>query len=467
MKLKRCNLHYEKIGSEVKCIEAEIPFEIPDSWCWCRFESIIELTNGISKRRGTGGIDTIVLRLADLVEDTISFTQTRRINLIKKEIDQYSLQKNDLLFIRVNGSRLNVGKVFIFDSDSCVAYCDHLMRGKNRASDVSSTYIKHLFGATDIRKIVEDRIVSAAGQNTVSQTSLTNILIPMAPANEQNKIVNAITLAFEQVSVIESEESDLQTIIAQAKSKILDLAIRGKLVLQDPADEPASVLLERIRAEKEQLIKVGKIKREKNESYIFRGDDKSYYQDKGGKRLCVEEMIPFDLPQQWLWCQLGEICDYGNCNNTDTATLPDDAWILDLEDIEKDTGKVLQRITVAERKSNSTKHAFHNGQLLYSKLRPYLNKVLVADDDGYCTSEILPLEFANIVFPPYARHVLMSAYFLGYANQCSYGVKMPRLGTNDGKRAWIPLPPLSEQHRITAAVDAAFAELDTIADALA
>ena len=142
------------------------------------------------------------------------------------------------------------------------------------------------------------------------------------------------------------------------------------------------------------------------------------------------------------------------------------AWILDLEDIEKDTGKVLQRITVAERKSNSTKHAFYNGQLLYSKLRPYLNKVLIADDDGYCTSEILPLEFANIIFPPYARHVLMSTYFLGYANQCSYGVKMPRLGTNDGKRAWIPLPPLSEQHRIAAAVDAAFAQLDTIADAL-
>lgn len=299
------NLHYEKIGSEVKCIEAEIPFEIPDSWCWCRLESIIELTNGISKRRGTGGIDTIVLRLADLVEDTISFTQTRRINLIKKEIDQYSLQKNDLLFIRVNGSRLNVGKVFIFDSDSCVAYCDHLMRGKNRASDVSSTYIKHLFGATDIRKIVEDRIVSAAGQNTVSQTSLTNILIPMAPVNEQNKIVNAITLAFEQVSVIESEESDLQTIIAQAKSKILDLAIRGKLVLQDPADEPASVLLERIRAEKEQLIKVGKIKREKNESYIFRGDDKSYYEKVGDSVKNIDAEIMFEIPENWMWARLG------------------------------------------------------------------------------------------------------------------------------------------------------------------
>ena len=281
------------------------------------------------------------------------------------------------------------------------------------------------------------------------------------------RIVAAIKDTFEHVTAIEDNKCSLISIISQAKSKILDLAIRGKLVPQDPADEPASVLLERIRADKEQLIKAGKIKRDKNESFIFCGDDKSYYQDKGGKRLCVEEMIPFDLPQQWLWCQLGEICDYGNCNNTDTATLPDDAWILDLEDIEKNTGKVLKRITVAERKSNSTKHAFYNGQLLYSKLRPYLNKVLIADDDGYCTSEILPLEFANIIFPPYARHVLMSTYFLGYANQCSYGVKMPRLGTNDGKRAWIPLPPLSEQHRIAAAVDAAIAQLDTIADALA
>ena len=142
-------MHYEKVGSEVKCIETEIPFEVPDGWAWCRLKSIIELTNGISKRKGADGINTIVLRLADLVEDTINLKETRRINLTKKEIDQYSLQKNDLLFIRVNGSRLNVGKVFVFDSDLCVAYCDHLMRGKIRTSDFSSTYIKHLFGATD------------------------------------------------------------------------------------------------------------------------------------------------------------------------------------------------------------------------------------------------------------------------------------------------------------------------------
>ncbi len=296
---------------------------------------------------------------------------------------------------------------------------------------------------------------------------LKQFLMPIPPLPEQMRILQVINQLTACISCIDDTKHEITYLMTQAKSKILDLAIRGKLVPQNPADESASVLLERIRAEKEQLIKAGKIKRDNNESYIFRGDDKSYYQDKGGKRLCVEEMIPFDLPQQWLWCQLGEICDYGNCNNTDTATLPDDAWILDLEDIEKNTGKVLKRITVAERKSNSTKHAFYNGQLLYSKLRPYLNKVLIADNDGYCTSEILPLEFENIIFPPYARHVLMSAYFLGYANQCSYGVKMPRLGTNDGKRAWIPLPPLSEQHRIAAAVDAAIAQLDTIADALA
>lgn len=208
--------------------------------------------------------------------------------------------------------------------------------------------IMALRSCTALNKKYMKNMVSARIESVISQANglipgikrevILGFLFPLPPINEQYRIVDAISHAFAQIDIIEKDKNDLQLFITQAKSKILDLAIRGKLVPQEPADEPASVLLERIRTEKEQLIKVGKNKREKNESYIFRGDDKSYYQDKGGKRLCVEEMIPFDLPQQWLWCQLGEICDYGNCNNTDTATLPDDAWILDLEDIEKDTG---------------------------------------------------------------------------------------------------------------------------------
>ena len=110
----------------------------------------------------------------------------------------------------------------------------------------------------------------------------------------------------------------------------------------------------------------------------------------------------------------------------------------------------------------STKHLFRKDQVLYSKLRPYLNKVVLADEDGYCTSEILPLEFERNILPQYACYYLMSSAFLRYANKCSYGVKMPRLSTADGKKAIISIPPIEEQKRIVLAVKQAFTQLATI-----
>lgn len=462
-------MHYEKMSDgTVKCIEDEIPFEVPESWVWTRLSSFaVIITKGASPSwQGVKYTSEGVLFITseNVGTEKLLLETPKYLDIKMNAIQPRSILKKHDILTNIVGASIGRTCEFDIDTDNCnINQAVSLVRLVNLAT--VPFVVKYLNSNFALELMMRGQ-VNVARAN-LSLSTLGSFILPIPPLLEQKRILEVTALAFKQISIIESDKSDLLAIISQAKSKILDLAIRGKLVPQDPADEPASLLLERIRAEKEQLITAGKIKREKNESYIFRGDDKSYYQYKGGKRLCVGEMIPFDLPQQWQWCQLGEICDYGNCNNTNTATLPDDAWILDLEDIEKDTGKVLQRITVAKRKSNSTKHAFYNGQLLYSKLRPYLNKVLIADDDGYCTSEILPLEFANIIFPPYARHVLMSTYFLGYANQCSYGVKMPRLGTNDGKRAWIPLPPLSEQHRIAAAVDATFAQLDTNTDALA
>lgn len=453
----------------VKCIEEEIPFEVPDGWSWARLGFL-----AFYKKGPFGSSITKAMFVPGSAEAIKVYEQKNAICKDESLGNYYITQEKfqelkgfevfpDDIIVSCAGT---IGESFVMPSTMRQGVINQaLMRIMLYDKNIIDFYLVYFDFV--LKSESNDKGKGTAMKNIPPFDVLKQFLMPIPPLPEQMRILQVINQLTACVSCIDDAKHEIAFLIAQAKSKILDLSIRGKLVPQDPADESASVLLERIRVEKEQLIKAGKIKRDKNESYIFRGDDKSYYQDKGGKRLCVEEMIPFDLPQQWLWCQLGEICDYGKCNNTDTATLSDDAWILDLEDIEKDTGKVLQRITVAERKSNSTKHAFYNGQLLYSKLRPYLNKVLIADDDGYCTSEILPLEFANIVFPPYVRHVLMSVYFLGYANQCSYGVKMPRLGTNDGKRAWIPLPPLPEQHRIVDAVDAAFAQLDTIADALA
>ena len=193
----------------------------------------------------------------------------------------------------------------------------------------------------------------------------------------------------------------------------------------------------------------------------------SYYLRTGGVEESLENWRFDDLPETWKICCLGELCDYGDCINVNTEDIAEDAWILDLEDIEKDTGMVLKKVTKAQRNSVSTKHKFHSGQVLYSKLRPYLNKVVLSDADGYCTSEILPLEFKNCVLPEYARYYLMSGTFITYANHCSYGVKMPRLGTTDGKKAIFSLPPLSEQKCIVETIDFCFMQLNKISEALA
>ena len=235
------------------------------------------------------------------------------------------------------------------------------------------------------------------------------------------------------------------------RQKILDLAIRGKLVPQDPNDEPASVLLERIHAEKQQMVKDGKLKPKdiKNDTVIFKGDDNLHYEKfSDGTVKCIEDEIPFDIPDGWSWTRLIAICPYGETTKINANNITDNEWILELEDIEKDTGKILSYVLKSERQSVSQKHKFCKGQLLYSKLRPYLNKVLIAPKDGYCTSEILPLTLYGNISPEYIRTFLMSDTFLAYVDLISYGVKMPRLGTKDGKRSLIALPPLQEQFRI-------------------
>ena len=129
----------------------------------------------------------------------------------------------------------------------------------------------------------------------------------------------------------------------QLRKSILQQAIQGKLVPQDPNDEPASVLLERIREEKARLVEEKKIKKEKNPSIIFRGEDNSYYEKftLSGEVKCIDEEIPFEIPNGWEWCRLGSIVDFSTNLLVRSNIIPSDAWLLDLEDIEKETGKVL------------------------------------------------------------------------------------------------------------------------------
>ncbi|MCS3317316.1 restriction endonuclease subunit S [Bacteroides fragilis] len=232
------------------------------------------------------------------------------------------------------------------------------------------------------------------------------------------------------------------------RQKILDLAIHGKLVPQDPNDEPASVLLERIKAEKERLIKEGKIKKSKKST---KASDTPHY-----------ENVPFEVPSSWVWTTLGEISNYGECNNVSVDSITDDDWVLELEDLEKDTAKIIQTLSRSKRSIKGVRHRFNKGDILYSKLRTYLNKVLVAPQSGYCTTEIMPFNSYCNVSSYYLNHVLRSAYFLDYTQQCGYGVKMPRLSTTDACNGMIPLPPLAEQKRIVKEIEHWFSLIDVI-----
>ena len=147
------------------------------------------------------------------------------------------------------------------------------------------------------------------------------------------------------------------------RQKILDLAIRGKLVPQDPNDEPASVLLERIKAEKERLIKEGKIKKSKKSA---KTSDTPHYQN-----------VPFEIPDNWVWTTLEEISNYGDCYNVSVTDIADNEWILELEDLEKDTASIIQKLSKKERNIKGVRHKFKKGDVLYSKLRTYLNLSLI------------------------------------------------------------------------------------------
>ncbi|MVQ46407.1 restriction endonuclease subunit S [Roseburia intestinalis] len=156
----------------------------------------------------------------------------------------------------------------------------------------------------------------------LSRDVILNMTFPLPPFNEQTQIYHKSKEILSYTQQVDKETEKLIDIINITKSKILDLAIRGKLVPQNPNDEPASVLLERIRAEKEELIKQGKIKRDKKESIIFRGDDNSYYEKIGNDIICIDEELPFDIPHNWSWCRLGNIGDWA-AGSTPSRSYPE------------------------------------------------------------------------------------------------------------------------------------------------
>lgn len=221
----------------------------------------------------------------------------------------------------------------------------------------------------------------------------------------------------------------------QLKASILQYAIQGKLVEQRAEEGTAEELYQQIQEEKERLIKEGKIKKGKPLAEI------------------TDDEIPFDIPESWKWVKLGDCTGYAQTKpKVSPKDITDDMWSLDLEDIQKETGAVLVKTKASERKITGDKVLFYQGQVLYSKLRPYLKKVLVAPENGICTPELVPFD-TYLVDEYYIAYILRSPHIDYIINSVTYGVKMPRVGTDTMVNLLLPLPPLAEQKRIVAKIE--------------
>ena len=282
------NLHYEKFqDGTVKCIEDEIPFEVPEGWAWTRF-SAITINRDSERKPISSSQRTDVAKIYDY------YGASGKID----KIDKYIFNERLLLIGEDGANLVTRNKPIAFFAEG-----QYWVNNHAHCIDATDKFILEYL-CSYINAISLEKYVTGSAQPKMTQDNMNSILIPLPPYSEQKHMSQHLNEVMYTVDNIEIGKVDINELVSKAKSKILDLAIRGKLVPQDPNDEPASVILERIRTEKEELIKQGKIKRDKKESVIFKGDDNSYYEKVGNNVNCIDEKISFELPEGWAFIRL-------------------------------------------------------------------------------------------------------------------------------------------------------------------
>ena len=437
--------------------EDEIPFEIPENWCWCRLGDVIDVRDGTHDTPAYIKSGYPLITSKDFRGDHFDFSKTKYIS--KQDYDlinqRSKVEVGDILFSMIGG---NIGNKIIITTEN---YFEMAIKNVALFKNNNNVYNVYLFYVLEYYTKAFQNYAVGGAQTFVSLNFIRNYPFPLPPLAEQKRIVAAIEKFMPLIEEYGKKETELKAINEKigklTKKAILQEAVQGKLVPQIAGEGNARDLLEKIRKE---ILSHGFAnsygicgeKCKKSKSSDLRSKSQIRVTKKELPEI-TEDEIPFDIPESWCWCRLGEIVPFGVCQNAEPQEINDEDWILDLEDIEKDSGKILSFKTKKEVDSKSTKHIFKKGFVLYSKLRPYLNKCVIAPKDGFCTSEILPLDFGDMIYNKYAQLYLMSPFFVDYTNSFSFGVKMPRLGTEDGRKALFPLPTLAEQKRIVAAIE--------------
>ncbi len=449
------NLHYEKLqDGTVKCIEDEIPFEVPEGWAWCKLNDIYNFIDyrGATPTKITNGIPLVTAK--NVKSGYIDYTIDDYISEEEfKERQQRGIsKKGDILFT----TEAPLGNAALADMEKFSAGQRLITFQQYGSKNELINYVMLMFILSDFFQ--QQLYVNKTGSTVagIKAAILKTLWIPVPPYNEQLRISNTLKSAINLIDSISKNKEILSTSISNTKSKILDLAIRGKIVPQDPNDEPASVLLERIRAEKEELIKQGKIKRDKKESVIFKGDDNSYY--------------GIHLPDSWNWASLREIAlSISDGSHNPPPNNGSGIPLLSAANINDNSilmNEISRWITNEEWKIENQRTNIEVGDVLLTIVGSIGRSAVVQNNNHFALQRSVAVIKPCLINPLYLMHIVQSPQIQKWLTDNSKGTAQKGIYLNALSLMIIPIPPLAEQARIVEHIHIAYKHLDLISNAL-
>ena len=459
--------YYEKIlaTGEVKCIDDEIPFEVPKGWEWCRLRDVIYPPKYGTSSKSLSNGDVPVLRMGNIQDGEVVYDKLVFSNNVEDN-RKYLLQDGDLLFNRTNSAEL-VGKTAIFKGNRHVIYAGYLIL--LRPIKTNSEYLNYIFSSPYVRSYCKEVKTIGVQQCNINAEKVSQLLVPIAPFEEQMRIADKIKEVLPSVDKYSISQYNLDLLNVSLseclKKSILQEAIQGRLVPQIAEEGTAKELLERIKKEKQKLVKEGKLKKSAlATSVIFRGDDNRYYEKIGEDTVCIDDEIPFDIPVNWAWVRLDDICSFIHRGKSPKYSLIKKYPVV-AQKCNQWSGFSIEKAKFIEPQSISSykeEYILQDVDLMwnstglgtlgrmaiyYKKLNPY--ELAVAD--SHVT-----------VIRPYKQYVVseyLYYYFASYTVQSVIedksdgSTKQKELSTKTVKSYLVPLPPMDEQMRIVEKVE--------------
>ena len=452
------NRHYEKFADgRVKDIEDELPFAVPEGWAWCRLGDVCSIIMGQSPE------SSFISNNSDGMEfhqGKIHFTEKyiQKANNYTFSITKIAPKNAILLCVRAP-----VGVVNITEREICIG------RGLCSIYPKYQIQSEFWFYWLQWQKDTFEQKATGTTFQAISIELIKNILIPLPPLSEQHRIVIAIEAMFTQIALLEQNKVDLQTVVKQAKSKILDLAIHGKLVPQDPADEPASVMLERLRAEKEAKIAAGEIKCGKNDSYIYKNStDNCYYEKIDGKNdIRIDDELLFELPKSWQWTKLGRICDKlidGDHNPPKGIEEKTEYIMVSSRNINYNTVADLENVRYLTKEMFEAENLRTNataGDILFTSVGSLGRSCIYDGSLNICFQRSVSI-LKTAIYNKYLKFFFDSKFYQNYVVEHATGTAQTGFYLQEMAESFIAIPPILEQKRIVAKIEELFNALDKI-----